>query len=441
MRFLLPAVTLTLLVSACRTSTPPAPTPTPTAVCPQATPIPLNTQGVIHPSTLTSTPRWTAPHIPGRVLIASSNFQTQALPAGTQTRTITPTLTLALTPAGTTDQTFAEQLMARGFTVQPDYLYGPLANPNDPGVPGNGGLLIPGTTTPATQTYLTRIHAPEAWTFLQGCGKTPTAALTAVLDTKIDTTHPDLAGRINSAASFLSPDAGGSDTSSGHGTASAGLIGATTNNRTGLAGVTWTGPLLAVEVLGANGGSTTSLTQGLNYAVQQGAKVINMSLGSPGPSSDTILYRALTTAAQSAVLVAAAGNTASEGIYFPASHPDVIAVGAVGPDDNQLACYSARPNATLTRQLDLVAPGGAGNCPGATNASQMLILAPGGSYTLGAGTSFAAPLVSGAAALMRAANPQLSAPATRNLLIASATTTSNSLKILNINAAIRAATK
>lgn len=167
-----------------------------------------------------------------------------------------------------------------------------------------------------------------------------------------------------------------------------------------------------------------------------------MSLGLKGNPGDVALDTALTDAAQSAVLVASAGNTSGDGVYYPASNPNVIAVGAVGAKDGTLACYSARPNATLTRALDLVAPGGAGSgiCGGATGSQDMLVLAPGGGYALSAGTSEAAPLVSGVAALMRAANPNLTAPQTRALLIGSADSSAG-LPLLDAEAAVRAATR
>ncbi|PTA67057.1 peptidase S8 [Deinococcus arcticus] len=457
-RTLLP-LSLALLLAACGGGPAPAPEPAP---APPPPPAPVCAQGesalVQAPQVpaqpqrepveaAVAAPVWSAPHVPGRVLIVNAaRLQAQDILRGVQTRTLGAGVTLAQTPAGEADAAFAARLQAQGLQVQPDYLYGPLANPNDPGVPGNGGVALVAGGVAYTQTYLNRIQAPAAWTFLQACGKTPVAAKTAILDARVDN-HPDLVARIAERASFLTPEAGGSDIQTGHGTASAGLVGATTNNGAGLAGVTWSGPLMALEVLGTQGGSTSSLAQALNAAVDGGAKVINLSLGrpleanEPAGSGDQVLGAALTNAAKSAVVVAAAGNTAGDGVYFPASHPDVVAVGALGTSEAALACYSARPSTARPRGLNLVAPGGAGNCAGATNAGQMLILAAGGGYTLSAGTSFAAPLVSGAAALMRAANPALTAAETRQRLVDSANTSVAGLPRLDVNAAVRAATR
>ncbi|WP_264776767.1 S8 family peptidase [Deinococcus aetherius] len=386
---------------------------------------------------------WAAPHVPGRVLVVNRegtvSAQGLSLLSTVRTQRVTENLTLAQTPAGETDRAFAGRLAAAGLRVQPDFFYKALATPNDPGYPGNAGFEIGFTNV--SQTYLTRIRASGAWNALQAAGKTPVAALTAVLDTGVDGGHPDLSGRLLDGRSFLSAEPSATVDLVGHGTASAGLIGAATNNGVGLAGVTWSGRnVLPVKVLCSAGGSTSDIAKGLNYAVEQGAKVINMSLGGPGDFGDEALDMALNSAAKKAVLVAAAGNTPNEGVYYPASNPNVIAVGAVGANDGKLACYSARPNATVTRKLDLVAPGGAasGVCEGATPEQDMLVLAPGNGYALSAGTSEAAPLVSGVAALMRAANPGLTAAQTRALLISSANSSAG-LPLLDANAAVSAA--
>ena len=443
LRLLWPLLSLSLLLTAC-----PGGPGTPEAesgVCAQTLMTPEAADPTFGPLDLAAVagvqPNWSAAHVPGQVLVlgGAGRLSAQGTTAlsGVRTQAVVPGVTLAFTPAGESDRAFAARLDAAGVRAQPNFVYRTLAAPNDPGFPGNAGITVNGQNM--TQHYLPRIRAAQAWDFLAGCGKTPKAALTAVLDSGVDSTHRDLAGRL------LTPRAvnGTSPTdATGHGTASVGLIGAATDNGVGVAGVTWTGQnVLSIRVLDEDGGTTADVTAGLALAVRNGAKVINMSLGGPGNPNDAALTAALTTAAKQAVLVAAAGNTPDEGVYFPASHPDVIAVGALGAGSG-LACYSARASVTVPRKLDLVAPGGAGYgaCLGATRAQDMLVLAPGGGYVQVAGTSEAAPLVSGVAALMRGANPGLSAQEARARLVGSAQPIGG-LPVLNAEAAVRAATR
>lgn len=446
-RLLWPLLSLSLLLTAC----PGGPvTPEPeveSGVCAQSLTLAGATDPTFGPLDLAAVaglqPDWSAAHVPGQVLVlgGAGDLSAQGATAlsAVRTQAVVPGVTLAFTPAGESDRAFAARLDAAGVRAQPNFIYRALAAPSDPGFPGNAGITVSGQNM--TQHYLPRIRAAQAWDFLAGCGKTPKAALTAVLDSGVDGTHRDLAGRLLTPRTAIKNGTSAAD-ATGHGTASVGLIGAATNNGVGVAGVTWTGQnVLSIRVLDADGGTTADLTAGLALAVGSGAKVINMSLGSPGNPNDVALTAALTSTAKQAVLVAAAGNTAEQGVYFPASHPDVIAVGALGAGSG-LACYSARPTRTEPRQLDLVAPGGAGYgaCPGATPAQDLLVLAPGGGYTLMAGTSEAAPLVSGVAALMRGANPDLSAQEARARLLESAQVVGG-LPVLNAEAAVRAATR
>lgn len=445
---LLPALLLPLLLTACPGQNP-APEPGP--VDPPAAPAACRARsvaslGAAPLSWPQATPDWNAAHVPGQVLIltdrAAGGPSAQALGAlsGVQTQAVGPGVQLARTPAGEEDRAFARRLGAAGVRTQPNYLYRALARPNDPAFPGNAGLKIEvnKNTVNVFQTYLTRSRIPGAWNALAAAGKTPQGARVAVLDSAPDRSHPELQGRLEATVSCLtsSPD---EVAASEHGTEVTGVIGANTDNGVGVAGVVWGGPLLGVEVLDARGnGSTADLAAGLNYAVRQGAKVINISLGAPG-IDDAVLGAALTAAAQQAVIVAAAGNTPDEGVYYPASHPDVIAVGAVGQRDGELACYSARPDAGHPRALDIVAPGGVGGgCPGFRPELDLPVLASGGSYRLEAGTSFSAPVVSGVAALMRGVNPGLGAAQTRALLLGSANR-AGGLPLLDAAAAVRAA--
>lgn len=447
-------LTVSTLLGACTSAVPTEPPPPLTPTNPNPTPsTPKDPDPPLAVCSLSLRPAlagreggqgFAARRVAGEVLVSTpaGALQTQALGvlAQVSTQEVVPGLLLADTPAGETDEAFAARLAAAGLRAQPNFVYRALAVPNDPGYPGNGGVRISPAGPAYTQGYLGRIRASAAWDALAAVGKTPLAAKTAVLDSSIEGRHPELGGRIEGQVSYV--EDGACSTDVGHGTASAGLIGANTGNEEGVAGLTWSGPLLSVEVLGVDGGTTKALARALNYAVRQGAKVINMSLGTPGNPNDTVLNAALSSAAKSAVIVAAAGNTADEGVYFPASHPDVLAVGALGTQDGALACYSARPATPQARKLDVVAPGGAGAgaCPGATASQDLLLLAPDAGYELGAGTSFSAPMVSGVVALMRGANAKLSAPEAKARLLGSVRVV-NGLPVLDAGAAVAAALK
>ncbi len=420
---------------------------------------------------------WQAPHVAGEVLVIGSKAMTpqslsatltaQGLPDVQLSRVAGTAISVAQTPAGRSDQAFAADLAQRGLVVQPNYLYQPLTIPNDPGYPDNAGIQVGSGLY--DQDYLKRINAQAGWDAVTALGKSVSGVLTAVLDTGVTATHPDLQGRLLNGAdcsvSYLRGSgletltscktqvgAAAETDSQAHGTGITGLLGAVGNNGIGITGMTWTGQnLLPVQVFekgGASttalaagiGASTTALAAGIQYAVSEGAKVINMSLGFAGKINDVALSQAIAQAASSDVLMlAAAGNTPDSGLYYPASDPNVLAVGAVGATDT-LACYSARPTATQ-KPLDIVAPGGnagtgTSNCFASSEYDLLTLTATG--YTLRAGTSEATPLVSGTASLMRSVNPGLSAVQVANLLKSSAKTVTAG-RLLDVGAAVQAA--
>ena len=379
---------------------------------------------------------WSAPHVAGEVLIAAGDVKlaaqrlgASALSAlsGVRTQALSAqSLTLAYTPAGQDDAAFAAQLAASGLTVQPNYRYVALAIPSDPGFPGRAGIALQGVKV--FQTYLTRINAQAGWDQLAAQGKTPLGARVAVLDTGVDNRHEDLAGRLLPGVDCSGVSSSGgtctlgtpvlSGTNAGHGTADAGIIGAASNNKLGLTGLTWSGQnILPINVFNGDGATTASLAAGVNYATSQGAKVINMSLGLKGANPDKALAAAINKAAAADVLlVAAAGNTPNEGLYYPASDPNVVAVGALG-DTDELVCYSARPSLGQ-KPLELVTPGGVGSVAGCGDPSDDLLTlttTEKGKYELEAGTSFAAPQVSGAASAAAGAAARFGCPPDQEL--------------------------
>ena len=127
----------------------------------------------------------------------------------------------------------------------------------------------------------------------------------------------------------------------GHGTHVAGTIAQSTNNQHGVAGIAYEATIMPLKVLGAGGsGTVADIAEAIEYAANQGAHIINMSLG--GPRGNAVMRRACTYANQRGVtIVCSAGNSGRQGVGYPAAYPECIAVSSVGPT-GELAFYSAR---------------------------------------------------------------------------------------------------
>jgi subtilisin family serine protease len=276
--------------------------------------------------------------------------------------------------------------------------------PNDPLVPG--------------QWYLRAIRAFDAWPEIPAL---PPVRV-AVVDSGIDAGHPEFAGRIAAMRSFVSSPAGVD--AQGHGTTVAGAIAAGADNAEGIAGVGVPVELLVAKVVDARGQiSLLAEARAIRWAVDNGARVINLSLGGTrdprNPQRDT--YSRLEHAAidyatrRGVVVVAAAGNCASLSCpepyaSWPAALPHVIGVGALGRDGSSPA-FSNRDRL----HVDLAAPG-LDILSTYPRALAAVAGCGGPGYTLCAndpsrrhprGTSFAAPLVSAAAAVALAERERL----------------------------------
>lgn len=222
---------------------------------------------------------------------------------------------------------------------------------------------------------------PRAWDVGGGSG-----TVIAVLDTGVYAGHEDLAGSVMTGWDFVNSDSDASD-DRGHGTAVAGVAAAHAGNGLGFAGAAWGAYILPVKVLDANGnGNDATVAQGIRYAAERGADVINLSLGGPGTSS--VLRDAMTYAvALGSVVVIAAGNDGSDVAQYPAAYaPEIDGVLAVGATDDygSLTSFSSWGD-----WVTLAAPG-----------LEVGVPTSDGDYGLADGTSFAAPFVSGAAALL-----------------------------------------
>lgn len=232
------------------------------------------------------------------------------------------------------------------------------------------------------QQWATRtVRAPEAWAF----GPARSAPVVAVLDTGVDANNADLRDAVLPGKSFVNDGAVGDP--NGHGTAVAGVIAARGNNGVGIAGYCWTCRILPVRVLDRNaGGNASVVAQGVRWAADNGASVINLSLVMLGTSTD--LEGAIAYArSRGAVVVAAAGNGGGSAPTYPAASPGAIGVVGTDPSD---APY---PWADRGTWADLAAPGCA-------QTSQI-----GGVFAESCGSSIAAPAAAGVIALARAVFP------------------------------------
>ncbi len=249
------------------------------------------------------------------------------------------------------------------------------------------------------------VSAPAAWDITQG----DPSIIIAVVDTGIDAAHPDLKDKIVGGTSFV----GSVKDQFGHGTHVAGIAAASTNNSTGVAGICPRCSIMPVRVLDANGsGSMSDVAAGIVYAANNGARVINLSLG--GASTSQTLRAALDYAvAHNALPVAAMGNAYAPEALEPAYWYSALSVGAVDQSGAKagFSNYGAK--------TDVVAPGVAvlstmPTYPVTLNKTYEQ------NYDALSGTSMATPVVSGIAGLVLSRNPALTAAQVKGIIEATA---------------------
>jgi thermitase len=248
------------------------------------------------------------------------------------------------------------------------------------------------------------IDAPAAWATRTGCAKV------AILDTGIDTDHPDLAPNVYKSSdkpnngkdddkngyvddtygwNVINGKGSGED-DNGHGTHVSGIVAGRGNNANGSSGICWSAQLVAVKFMNSKGkGSTSDAIDGIDYAVKNGAKIVNCSFGSSSKSS--ALHDAVDYAQDHNVLLVVAAGNDSENIdkdpIYPASYADsnILAVAA-STDEDTLASFSNYGSTAV----DVAAPG-----------DEIFSTYLGGGYKYLSGTSMAAPYAAGTAAMLR----------------------------------------
>jgi thermitase len=237
--------------------------------------------------------------------------------------------------------------------------------------------VVPSDSEFFHQWGMTKVQAPQAWEIADG----NSGIVIAILDSGIDLDHPDLKDKIIASANFTSSD--NPDDHLGHGSHVAGIAAASSNNDYGVAGLGYNCSLMSVKVLDDNGkGYASWVADGIRWAVDNGANVINMSVVMDSPSRS--LEKAVNYAWEhGAVVIAAAGNDGDSESAYPAYYSDCIAVGATNSNDN-LARFSNRGD-----WVDVAAPG-----------VRIYSTLDDGEYGYKSGTSAAAPHVAGLSALL-----------------------------------------
>ena len=295
--------------------------------------------------------------------------------------------------------------------AHPDYLSYVFVTPNDPSLSKQWA-------------HTEIIGSQSAWDLSTGS----TTLVIAVVDSGVDETHPDLQTKLLPGHSFLNQ--GEEDSTphdlNGHGTHVAGIAAAATNNGVGVAGTSWGGKILPVRVMGADGkGWNSDITAGIYWAVDHGADIVNLSLGSS--IYDAHMQQAVYAAHDAGVLVVAAmGNAGSSTVYYPAGYNYVFAVAATTRTDAK-ATYS-----NYGSHCDIAAPGGDGYVQAPTgiystmptydvyltlgNCEPPYFCLFNKDYDYLVGTSQATPYVSGLAALVWSLKPEYSPDQVQQLI-------------------------
>ena len=329
-----------------------------------------------------------------------------------ETEPVKDRMQLVDVPDNTSLSDFIEDLQSLPEVAyaQPNYLYyleyegtPVVVRPED--ISGANPEAVTNDPRLSLQWHLDKIQAGNVWDVTYG----DAAVRVAVIDTGVQADHPDLSGQIAAQADMVTGD-GVAEDDNGHGTHVAGIIAAIGNNGEGGVGIAPDTQLIAVDVFSESNGKWTATTAniiaGIEFAVDNGAKVINLSLGSY--SEDTAENDAVDAAAAAGVVVvASAGNESTSAAHYPSDVDSVLGVIATDWNDS-IASYS-----NYGAAKDISAPGG--SVTTSVN-SRILSTYKGSQYAWMAGTSMASPVVAGVAALVWSVDPSLTAEEVKSLI-------------------------
>lgn len=304
-------------------------------------------------------------------------------------------------------ETTAEALAA--YRSRADVVY---AEPNN--VRRLLSLPTPNDPYYSSQWALDTISAVGGWSLFPGTYAWPTGAPLGIVDTGVDPTHEDLAGRITHQATCLGGCSEGVlDDPVAHGTHVAGITGAATNNGVGVSGLAFSSPIIAAKVFHCATApcsdpsdyvaSDSDVADGIVWAAQNGATAINLSLGGVGYSQTLCNAVAAAVDTYHAVVVAAAGNSSVSTPTYPAACPGTIGVAATDPGDSpsSFSNYGSPDVFVSAPGRDIVS-----TVPSWT----------GSLYASYSGTSMAAPFVTALAALIRSEHPSATVAQVRQIL-------------------------
>ena len=272
--------------------------------------------------------------------------------------------------------------------------------------------------------WIDQIHLIKGWEL---ANVESSSLKVAVIDSGVDLTHPDLKPNLVDGINLVEPSKSVQDID-GHGTKVSGLIGAVTNNQLGVVSPSRGTSIMPIKVTENGTGNLSTVVQGIRYAIDHDADVINLSLGNYNNSFAlrTVIEEAIS---KNILIVGAAGNDNDSGVVFPAAYPDVLAVASVKTGTEEKASFS-----NYGSLVDIAAPG-----------TDIYSTSLNGEYAFDKGTSMSAPIVASSGVLLKEYAPYLTNKQMFKLLkqTASALTSSYDLGngVLNMEGAINGVTE